>query len=769
MLDPVGSFYSGPFFFYAGFQAHAEGLDLGTGNATVGQSIAYTNEDYYSTRSYSSPSGAFYWVINSQDSEQYYGFVDYRVVDPTTENLVLANTFRAETGSFTDYSLMLPNGDLEIDMMGAIAAGSDIVYDQVLCRPDGTTFGYTFLNDEGYIGPLSFADDSVFIGDNYSGYTNDGGVDWTVTGEFMDCYSLANGPLFAAPNFSFLCSTPYGLLAQQRDPQFFALLPQASMLSRVDGHMVTSGLPVLNYQYDGFSSAYGIDSGHTATGYSAANMAPYPWSLTNTTQLIPISASDFYKVNANGSTTETARYVQGSLILPTLRVGGTYTGTLQAGRALETGGTMYFNHTDKHLALPPQVAIPAGSNSGNFSFGVDDRGINSSSVTVTHLDGSVTGPLNIQPYTFTLTSTPMRLFAGQSATVSVDLDEVAPAGGLKVYFLSDSASFPVPTSVTVPAGQQHAQFKTTAQVVNQTTPVVLRALRLGTAKALTLTVVKLLKSVTYTSPTVPGGFPITGQITLSQTAPSGGVSIALSSDNPLVTVPTSVFVPQGAVYAKFSTGILSTASPSVANITATFDGGTAQSTLNVIPIMNSLQFPYPHVIGGKTISGLLTLSVPAPQNVTFSVQSSSPLVNLASSSTIATGGTSRQLVFTTKSVSSPLDVNITVSFGKEKRVATITVIQYAISSLVFSPSTVTGGSTTTATVTLNGTAPSGGLVVKLASGSKYGPTPASVLVPQGASSASFQIATTAPLSPTQDKITATLGTSTVVATLIIET
>jgi hypothetical protein len=50
VLDPVGSFYSGPFFFYAGFQAHAEGLDLGTGNATVGQSIAYTNEDYYSTR-----------------------------------------------------------------------------------------------------------------------------------------------------------------------------------------------------------------------------------------------------------------------------------------------------------------------------------------------------------------------------------------------------------------------------------------------------------------------------------------------------------------------------------------------------------------------------------------------------------------------------------------------------------------------------------------------------------------------------------------------
>jgi hypothetical protein len=67
-----------------------------------------------------------------------------------------------------------------------------------------------------------------------------------------------------------------------------------------------------------------------------------------------------------------------------------------------------------------------------------------------------------------------------------------------------------------------------------------------------------------------------------------------------------------------------------------------------------------------------------------------------------------------------------------------------ISSLTLNPTVVTGGNTSTGTVTLDGPAPTGGATVLLASSSSVATVPTSVNVAEGSTSATFTIATNGP-------------------------
>jgi large repetitive protein len=99
--------------------------------------------------------------------------------------------------------------------------------------------------------------------------------------------------------------------------------------------------------------------------------------------------------------------------------------------------------------------------------------------------------------------------------------------------------------------------------------------------------------------------------------------------------------------------------------------------------------------------------------------------------------------------------------------ATITVSSapLALSSLSVNPSTVTGGATSQGTVTLSGPAPSGGAVIALSDNSLVTGVPATVTVPSGSSSATFNISTRRVYSPTTVTITAVYKAVTKRATL----
>ena len=90
----------------------------------------------------------------------------------------------------------------------------------------------------------------------------------------------------------------------------------------------------------------------------------------------------------------------------------------------------------------------------------------------------------------------------------------------------------------------------------------------------------------------------------------------------------------------------------------------------------------------------------------------------------------------------------------------------SVSGLTLNPASVAGGSSSTGTVTLNMTAPSGGAGVFLSSSNTAASVPSSVVVPQGQTSATFTAGTSAVQTTTSATITAQLA-GTVTAALTI--
>jgi hypothetical protein len=91
----------------------------------------------------------------------------------------------------------------------------------------------------------------------------------------------------------------------------------------------------------------------------------------------------------------------------------------------------------------------------------------------------------------------------------------------------------------------------------------------------------------------------------------------------------------------------------------------------------------------------------------------------------------------------------------------------AVSALSVAPTSVTGGSGATGTVTLSGPAPAGGAQVALSDNNAAASVPASVTVPAGATSASFSIGTSAVADNTAVTISASYGGATRSATLTV--
>jgi len=109
--------------------------------------------------------------------------------------------------------------------------------------------------------------------------------------------------------------------------------------------------------------------------------------------------------------------------------------------------------------------------------------------------------------------------------------------------------------------------------------------------------------------------------------------------------------------------------------------------------------------------------------------------------------------------------------GTETDTATFTIANAppSLQSLSLNPGTVSGGQSSTATITLTGVAPVGGAAVSVSSDSNSAQVPASgtVTVPAGSTSTTFQITTSAVNSVTQATISANYNNGTKTAVLTI--
>lgn len=91
----------------------------------------------------------------------------------------------------------------------------------------------------------------------------------------------------------------------------------------------------------------------------------------------------------------------------------------------------------------------------------------------------------------------------------------------------------------------------------------------------------------------------------------------------------------------------------------------------------------------------------------------------------------------------------------------------ALSSMTLNPTSVTGGASSTGTVTLSGAAPSGGIVVSLSSSASTATVPANVTVAAGATSGTFTVNTSAVTVSTPVTITSSYAGTTKTAALTL--
>lgn len=138
-----------------------------------------------------------------------------------------------------------------------------------------------------------------------------------------------------------------------------------------------------------------------------------------------------------------------------------------------------------------------------------------------------------------------------------------------------------------------------------------------------------LSSLTVTPSDVVGGTSASGTVRLSASAPSGGLTVDLSSDNPAAaTVPPAVTVPAGATAASFPVTTHELANPQSAVIIGTVGGVFNTERHAVITVYDPFRFTHGSVsvFPGGTGSGRVT-SQPAGIDCTIAGGSGSGTCN----------------------------------------------------------------------------------------------------------------------------------------------
>lgn len=483
---------------------------------------------------------------------------------------------------------------------------------------------------------------------------------------------------------------------------------------------------------------------------------------------------------ATGALTVVPPSLTGVSIAPTSIVGGTSAvGTVTLNGPAPIGGiSVGLISGNKDVSVPTTVVVPASSSSATFvvsSKGV--AGAESVKVTATYGTVSSTASLTLNPASLSAVSvSPTSIVGGNNAVGTVSLNGMAAGSGISVTLSSGSTNASVPPSVTVPAGSSSVTFKVTTKAVASAISVGLTAKQGSISESTSLTLEpNNLQSVAVSPTTVVGGSStvVTGTVTMTGSAPTGGETVSLSSSNTkLATLLATVKVPSGSSTANFVVTTLAASEAGTVTIQASYAGVAQGASLTVTPYqVASVTVTPSSILGGKPAVGTVTITAPAGKSgVIVALSSNVSSVGVAGTVTIASGKTSATFAITTKAVSSTVVGTVTGSVGSSSKQATLTVNSVTIASLSLSPSSVKGRSTAsvTGTVTLNAAAPAGGITVTLSSSNTtVASAPVSVSIAAGKTSGTFKVTHTGVTSQTSVTISATATGTTKTATLTV--
>jgi hypothetical protein len=475
------------------------------------------------------------------------------------------------------------------------------------------------------------------------------------------------------------------------------------------------------------------------------------------------------------ASTETVGVASVALSPTSVTGGATSTGTVTLSGAAPSGGAQVSLSSDTAgVTVPPSVAVTAGQTSATFTVSTTAvaTGV---TATITAAIGvtSATGALGVNPVPVASVSvSPNLVVGGTSTTGTVTLSAPAPAGGIVVTLSGNSASATVPASVTVGPGATSATFSIGTSAVSATTPITVTGSVQGSSASATFTIASpTVISVVLTPSSLTGGASSSGVVYLTGPAPTGGAVITVSSSDPAsASVPTQVTAPAGASSVAFTvTTVPVIATTSVTITVAAAVGSPRNASLTVSrAAVSSVSFTPNVVLGSQTTTGTVTLNGTAPSGG-FSVSLSSgntAAVTVPPSLSIPAGATSAMFVATSNAVSSTASVSISATLDTTTRSATLTVAPASVTGVLLTPSSVVGGASSTALVTLNGPAGPSGTALRLST-TGVASVPSRLTIPAGQSSATFTVSTSTVSSPTSAQVSASGGGAQRTATLTI--
>jgi hypothetical protein len=229
-------------------------------------------------------------------------------------------------------------------------------------------------------------------------------------------------------------------------------------------------------------------------------------------------------------------------------------------------------------AVPASITLAAGTTSKNFT--ITTKAVASASavdISAAYGGSTRTATLTVQPPALSTLLIGLSAINGpcQTANGKVTLNAVAPSGGIQVALSSSNTAAGTPASVIVPAGATAATFTVTARVVSSKQTSTITASYGGVSMSDTLTVMPIgIASLTLTPNPVTGPNAVTGTVTLTCPAPSGGVLVTLSTTNSSIARPqvNSLMVPAGSTTVTFKISTMDVSKVSYASITAAANG-----------------------------------------------------------------------------------------------------------------------------------------------------------------------------------------------------
>lgn len=430
-------------------------------------------------------------------------------------------------------------------------------------------------------------------------------------------------------------------------------------------------------------------------------------------------------------------------------VGVTPTVSLFSPDSIQAGQTATINLTGTRLSGLSGVRFEIAGMSAQVLAGATDT---QAALSVTAASTVASGPVTMRLLTDagwsnpgsglavaraqpTLSSlSPSPLYVGQG---TVDLNVVGRDFTSQSAILRDGTAVPTQfisptqlrTSMAVPAAAANLAIKVRS-------PDPLNAGQFLTSNELALPVVTPQLSLAPVNPTIIKGALKTLSVNLPYAAPAGGMSINLVSSVPSVaSLPGTVLVPAGdkAVNVQLTGTDLG-----ITTITASKTGlVSAQTQVTVVaPPMLTLTPALSNLGVGRTVELTLTSSVAAGQGgLTVALNSSSAgIATVASSVTMAAGASTAVVKISTLA----LGTTVIGAEAPDYVKASATVNVRPLSVNLPAGALVAPGLTRSIPLRLSDPAPTGGLVVTLASSNPAVATvPVSITVPQGQTDANF--------------------------------